>query len=122
MFMEQQPQHEGDLPSDETARAAKRERRITEELEIAWRTGQRIDDWTAKQIARGFDPGEGPLHEFAATGAILPGIEVDLTVAAEVTQDLESEADLPRITALGEYFAGRLIRTEIPYWNDPSME
>jgi hypothetical protein len=121
--MEQQQRLEGGLPDEEAARAAERERRIKARLDIAWRTGRRIDDWTAKHIARGFDPGEGPLHEFATTGAIPPGIEADLTAAGEVAQDLESEGvDLPRITALGEYFTGRLIKTEMPYWNEPSME
>jgi hypothetical protein len=50
--MEQHRQHEGGLPDDEATRAAERERHINERLATAWRTGRRIDDWTAKHIAR----------------------------------------------------------------------
>jgi hypothetical protein len=50
-------------------------------------------------------------------------VEVELTVAQEVAQDLELErSHIPWITALGEYFNGRLIKSEMPYWNDPKME
>lgn len=118
----EQPEHERGLSPDEAARAAERENRIREGLERAWRTGRRIDDWTAKHIARSLDPGDGPLHQLAETGAVPPGIEADLAIAAEVVQDIDSEQELGRIVALGEYVAGRLIRSEMPYWNDPSME
>lgn len=121
--MEQQPQTEQDSSSgDEAARAAKREQRINEGLERAVRTGRRIDDWTAKHIARLLDPGDGLLHVFAESGALPPGIEGELTSAVEVLQDVGLEEQLPRVEALGDYIAGRLIRSEMPYWNDPSME
>lgn len=121
--MEQQPRHEEGLPVDEAALAVERHARIGDGLEEAWRTGRRIDDLTAKRIARELDPGSGPLHHFAETGAIPPGAETDLVVAEEVAQDLELEQSrIPWITALGEYFDGRLIKSEMPYWNDPSME
>jgi hypothetical protein len=120
--MEQQPNYESGLSPDEVARAVEREKRIRVGLERAWRTGRRIDDWTAKHIARLLDPGDGPLHEFAQTGAVPPGVEADLAMAAEVVQEIDAETELPRIVALGEYLGGRLIRSEMPYWNDPGME
>lgn len=119
--MEHESRYEGGLPADEAA-AAERERLINGGLEDAWRTGRRIDDLTAKRIARMLDPGSGPLHEFVETGAIPDGIESELAAAGEVLQDVGLEPHLPRTTALGEYFAGRLIRSELPYWNDESME
>jgi hypothetical protein len=121
--MEQESQNAKNLPEDEAALAAQRLTRILDGLEAAWRTGRRIDDLTAKRIARLFDPGSGPLHEFAETGAVPPGVELELAVAQEIAQDLELEqSHIPWITALDEYFGGRLIKSEIPYWNDPSME
>lgn len=121
--MEQQPRNAEDLPGDEAAIAAERHMRIDDGLEDAWRTGRRIGDLTAKRIARELDSGSGPLHEFAETGAIPSGVEADLTTAQEVARDLELEQPhIPWITALGEYFDGRMIKTEMPYWNDPSME
>ena len=120
--MEGQPQYEAGLPAEEAARAAERERRIKEALQAAWRRGRRIDDWTAKHIAQTLDPGDGPLHEFAETGAIPEGMEAELAIAAEVIQDLDIQEELPPLTALGEYFAGRLLKSAMPYWNDPSME
>jgi hypothetical protein len=120
-IMEHQPHHESALPADETA-VAERERQIAEGLELAWRTGRRVDDLTAKRIARTLDPGDGPLHEFAETGAIPAGIEGDLATAAEVVQDIGLGTHLPRIAALGDYLTGRLIKTEMPYWNEPGME
>lgn len=119
---ETQPGCEGGLPREEAAAAAAREERIAEALTKAWRTGHPIDDWTAKHIARALDPGDGALHEFAETGAIPAGIEADLVAAREVARDLESDGDFPRIIALAEYLAGRLVKTEMPYWNDESME
>jgi hypothetical protein len=121
--MEQESRNSDNLPGDEAALAAERRTRILDGLEAAWRTGRRIDDLTAKRIARELDPGSGPLHEFAKTGAIQPDAEVDLAVAQEVAQDLELErSHIPWTTALGEYFDGRLLKTEMPYWNDPRME
>jgi hypothetical protein len=122
--MEQGPHYESDLPADEAAVAVERFARIQDGLEIAWRRGRRIDDLTAKRIARELDPGGGPLHVFADTGAIPEGMDADLVTAEEVVQDLEldHEPSLPWITALREYFGGRLIRSAMPYWNDPSME
>ncbi len=107
---------------DEAARAAERDRLIAEGIERAMRRGHRIDDLTAKRIAQALDPGSGPLHEFAETGAIPPDIDVDLDAAREVVQDLQPEAELPRLDALADYFDGRLLKNEMPYWNDPSME
>lgn len=118
----EQPHHEDGLPADEAARAAETERLIHEGLDQAWRTGRRIDDLTAKRIARELDPGSGPLHEFVETGAVPADMELDLATAEEVVRDLKLEPRIPWITALGEYCAGRLIRSEMPYWNDPSME
>jgi hypothetical protein len=121
--MEYQPQ-EQDLPADEAARAAERRARIRGGLEDAWRTGRRINDLTAKRIARELDPGSGPLHEFAQTGAVPEGVDADLVTAEEVLRDLELEHEppIPWMEALREYFGGRLIRSAMPYWNDPSME
>ena len=119
--MERKPQYKNDLSSGEAAHV-QRENRIREGLDRAWRTGRRIDDWTAKHIAMLLDPGDGPLHEFVERGAVPPGIEADLAIAAEVVKDLDAEPELPRVVALGEYLAGRLIRSDMPYWNDPSME
>jgi hypothetical protein len=84
--------------------------------------GRPIDDWTAKHIASTLDPGFGPLHEFVETGAIPPGIETDLAAASEVAQELELQGTLPWITALGEYLGGRLMKTEMPFWNAEGME
>lgn len=122
--MEQQPHHEEDLPADEAAIDFERTVRITDGLEDAWRTGRRINDLTAKRIARELDPGSGPLHDFAETGAIPDGIEADLATAEEIVRDLELDHEpyIPWIAALREYLGGRLIRSELPYWNDPSME
>jgi hypothetical protein len=120
--MERQPQHHEDLSGHETASFYERVRRIYEGLESAWRTGRRIDDLTAKRIAREIDPGGGPLHEFVGTGAIPVGMYVDLAVAEEIVEDLEMKSHIPWIGALREYFDGRLIKSEMPYWNDPSME
>lgn len=119
--MEQQPQQVADL-SEEAAALTEYERLIHEGVDQAWHRGQRIDDLTAKRIARSFDPGSGPLHEFAETGAIPDEIEVDVESAVEVLRDLQAEARIPWLAALDEYFAGRLIKSELPYWNDPSME
>jgi hypothetical protein len=106
--MEQQPHQEG-LPADEVAGAPERERLIREGLDDARRKGRRINDLTAKRIARELDPGSGPLHEFAETGAIPDGVETD-------------EAYGPWIGALREYFGGRLIRSAMPHWNEPGMD
>jgi hypothetical protein len=43
-------------------------------------------------------------------------------VAEEVAQELEEELHLPWIAAFREYIGGRLIKSELPDWNDPSME
>lgn len=120
--MEQQPHNYEDLSGDETDRPVDWARRIYDGLEEAWRTGRRIDDLTAKRIARAIDPGDGPLHEFVGTGAIPDGMETQLTVADEVVEDLEMKSQLPWIGALREYFDGRLLKSAMPYWNDPSME
>jgi hypothetical protein len=120
--MDQQPYHEEGLPTDEAARAAEFERLVEDGIEQALREDRRIDDLTAKRIAQELDPGSGPLHEFAETGAIPEDIETDLAMAEEVLRDLELERHIPWITALGGYLAGRPIKTEMPFWNDPSME
>lgn len=120
--MEKQPRKHDELPADEAARREAQVRRIYNGLEDAWRKGRRIDDLTAKRIAREIDPGDGPLHEFVETGAIPDGMDVHLAVAEEVVQDLEMRSSIPWIGALREYFDGRLIRSEMPYWNDPGME
>lgn len=119
--MEQQPRHTEGLPADETALAAEREQHINEGLDQAWRVGRRIDDLTAKRIARELTPGSGALQLFVETGAIPPGMEVELAAAEEVARDLELAQHLPWITALGEYLSSRLMKSEMPYWNDPSM-
>jgi hypothetical protein len=121
--MEHQP-HDQAIPADEAARAAERHARIHDGLDEAWRTGRRINDLTAKCIARELDPGSGPLHDFAETGAISDDMEADLVAAEEVVRDLELEQELPIpwVAALREYVNGRLIKSAIPYWGDPSME
>lgn len=119
--MEQQPHH-GDLAADEAARAAERQAHIRDGLEEARRTGRRINDLTAKRIARELDPGSGPLHEFVETGAVPDDVEADLAAAEEVARDLEAQAHIPWVRALREYFGGRLLRSAMPYWNDPNME
>jgi hypothetical protein len=120
--MEQQPHSEQGNDLSASEKAAEREEFIRAGLERAWRTGRRIDDLTAKRIARELDPGSGPLHEFVETGAIPEDIEAELEAAQEVAQDLELDAHLPWIPVLGAYYAGRLIKSDIPYWNDPSMD
>lgn len=116
-FMEQQPQHEDGL-ADEATVAVERERHINEALEQAWRTGRHIDDLTAKRIARTLTPGSGALHVFAETGAIPEDMGVELEMACEVAPELKETW----IAALDHYCRGRLIKSEMPYWNDPSME
>jgi hypothetical protein len=120
--MEHEPHNDG-LPTDEVP-VAERERRINDALEDAQRKGRRIDDLTAKHIARELDPGSGALHAFVETGAIADEADADLVSATEVLMDLEltREPYNPWITALGEYFNGRLIKSELPYWNDEYME
>ncbi len=115
--MEQEPHHEVAIPTDEAALVVQRKSQINEALEQAWRTGRRIDDLTAKRIARALTPGSGALHVFAETGAIPEDMEIELELACEVEPNLKSW-----IAALDHYCRGRLIRTEMPYWNDPSME
>ena len=119
---EKQPGRGGGLSPEAAAEAAAREGRIVEALGQAWRTGRPIDDWTAKQIARTLDSGDGPLHTFAETGAIPTGIEADLVAAREIAQGLELGGDFPPILALGEYLAKRPVKAEMPYWNDEGME
>ena len=116
--MEQQQHHERGLPADEAARAVERERLINEALDHAWRTGRRIDDLTAKRIARTLTPGSRPLQIFAETGAIADDMETELEIACEVAPELKETW----IAALDHYCHGRLIRTEMPYWNDTGME
>ena len=116
--MEGEPRNCEDLPSNETTRPDDQVRCIYDGLEEAWRTGRRIDDLTAKRIARKLDPGSGPLHDFAETGAIPDGMDVHLAVAEEVIRDLEIRSDIPWVRALREYFDGRLIRSEMPNWSD----
>jgi hypothetical protein len=120
--MEGQPRNHEDLPADETDRREAQVRRIYDGLEDAWCRGRRIDDLTAKRIAREIDPGSGPLHEFAETGAIPDGMDTHLAVAEEVVEDLAMQSNIPWIGALREYFDGRLIRSEMPYWNEPGIE
>ena len=116
--MGQKPHHEADLPADEAALAAERERLINEALEQAWRTGRHIDDLTAKRIARMITPGSGALHVFAETGAIPEEMEIELEIACEVAPELKETW----IAALDHYCRGRLIKGEMPYWNDESMD
>jgi hypothetical protein len=116
--MEQESRREGDLPIDEAARAAERERGINEALDRAWRTGRSIDDLTAKRIARVITPGSGAVHVFAETGAIPDDMGVELEVACEVAPELKETW----IAALDQYCHRRLIRSEMPYWNDASMD
>lgn len=116
--MEQQPRHGERLSGAEAAAAARRERLINEGLEQAWRNGRRIDDLTAKRIARALTPGSGALHVFAETGAIPEEMEVDLGMAGEVVPERRETW----IAALDQYCRQRLIKTEMPYWNDESME
>ena len=111
------------LPAGEVP-LAEREQRINDALEDAQRKGRRVDDLTAKRIARELDPGGGALHTFVETGAIADEADADLTSATEVLMDLEltREPYNPWVTALGEYFNERLIKSELPYWNDEYME
>jgi len=83
--MEHQAHNENLSPDDESI-AAERRGRIDEGLETAGRQGRRIDDLTAKRIARELDAGSGPLHDFAETGAIPEGVEADLDTARLVLQ------------------------------------
>jgi hypothetical protein len=121
--MEHQP-HNHDLSADEATRAAERHARIYDGLDEARRTGRRINDVTAKRIVRKLDPGSGPLHDFAETGAIADDMEADLVAAEEVVRDLElqDELPIPWVAALREYVNGRPIKSAMPYWDDPSME
>ena len=50
---------------------------------------------TAKRIARAIDLGEGPLHEFVETDAILDDTDAQLAMADEVVEDLEVESPIP---------------------------
>jgi hypothetical protein len=116
--MEHQPHNQEGLPVDEAIVTADRERQINEALEQAGRTGRRIDDVTAKRIAWTLTPGSGPLHVLAETGAIPEDMEVELELACEVAV----ERTETWIAALDQYCRHRLIKTEMPYWNDASME
>lgn len=116
--MEQSRHYEKRLPLDEAAAAKERERLINEALEQARRTGRRIDDLTAKRIARALTPGSGALHVLAETGAIPEDMEVELELASEVVPELKETW----IAGLDQYCRQRLIKTEMPYWNDASME
>lgn len=120
--MERQPEHYEDLPGDEAADPEEQVRSIYDGLEDAWRKGRRIDDLTAKRIAGQLDPGSGPLHDFAETGAIPDGMDVHLAVAEDVVKDMEMTSHIPWVGALREYFDGRLLKSELPYWNDLGME
>jgi hypothetical protein len=119
--MEREGHYEDNLPSDEAARVAEYQRLVNEGIDRARQAQRPIDHLTAKRIAQELSPGSGPLYELAETGAIAETIEFDLALAEEVAQDLEIE-DLhsPWIAALREYLDGRLIRSELPGWNDPS--
>ena len=116
--MEQSPHYKEGLPADKAAVAAERERFINEALEQAWRNGRRIDDLTAKRIARELTPGSGALQVFAETGAIPEDMEVELDLASEVVPELKETW----IAGLDQYCRQRLIKTEMPYWNDASMD
>jgi len=116
--MEQQRRHGERLSGAEAAAAAQRERLINEALEQAWRTGRRIDDLTAKRIARTLTPGSGALHVFAEIGAIPEEMETELEIAREVVPERRETW----IAALDQYCQHRLIKTEMPYWNDANME
>jgi hypothetical protein len=116
--MEQQPRRGERVSRAEAAAAAQRERLIGEALEQAWRTGRRIDDLTAKRIARALTPGSGALHVFAETGALPEEMEAELEIAGDVAPERKDTW----IAALDQYCRHRLIKTEMPYWNDQSME
>jgi hypothetical protein len=116
--MEQESRSAENLPKDEAALAAERHVRILDGLEDAWRTGRRINDLTAKRIARELDPGSGPLHDFAESGGIPPDIGADLAVAEEVLRDVALEQRIPWVAALRRYVDGRLIKSEMPYWHE----
>lgn len=116
--MEQQPRHGERLSGVEAGAIARRERLINEALEYAQRNGRRIDDLTAKRIARVLTPGSGALQVFAETGAIPEEMEGDLEIAGEVVPERKETW----IAALDQYCRRRLIKTEMPYWNDASME
>ena len=121
--MTHQPHDHEDLPTDQAAGAAERERRINQGLAAARHEDRRIDGLTAKRIARALDPGSGPLHEFAETGAVPEDMEADLAAGEVVARDLGlEEAYFPWIAALRVYLDGRLIKGPLPGWNDPSME
>lgn len=117
--MEREPHHDEDLPGDELARAAEFQRLVNEGIDRARQEQRPIDHLTAKCIAQELHPGDGPLCEFAETGAIAETVEFDLVLAEEVAQDLEiEELHSPWIAALREYLDRRLIRSELPGWDE----
>jgi hypothetical protein len=78
----------GCVPDAASDSGAKREWTINKALAYAQRMRRCIDDLTAKRIACELDPGSGPLHDLAETGAIPPDIDVDLSVAEDVARGL----------------------------------
>jgi len=121
--MEGELHNYGNLPADEADRAAEFQRLVNEGIDRARQVQRPIDHLTAKRIAQELNPGSGPLHEFAETGAVAETIQFDLALAEEVAQDLEiGHLHSPWISALHEYLDLRLIRTALPGWSDLSME
>jgi hypothetical protein len=120
--MEHDSQPTAGLPPEEAAAVAEYERLVNEGLEQAQQERRRIDDLTAKRIARDLDPGSGSLHELAETGVIPEWIGVDLESAQEVALDLEMESRLSWILALDEYCRARLIRSDLPGWDELGAE
>lgn len=121
--MERKPPNRTEsLAAEEAGAATERERLIDEGLQQAREEQRHIDHLTAKRIARDLDPGSGPLHEFAETGAVPEWIGIDLESAQEVALDLEMESRLSWILALDEYCRGRLIRSELLGWNELGAE
>lgn len=116
--MEQQPRNEEELRAEQSAVAAERDHLIDEAVEHAWNTGRSINDLTAKRIARTLTPGSGAMQAFVESGAILENMETELEIACEVSPELKETW----IAAFDQYCRGRLMKTELPYWNDASME
>jgi hypothetical protein len=90
---------------------------INDAIERATFQGRWIDDLTAKRIARFLEPGDGPLHDFAETGAILP----DMEVALEAAHHGAPEAQI-WTAELGLYCQHRRQKDAMPYLNEAGME
>jgi hypothetical protein len=90
---------------------------INEAVQLAWRKGWQIDDVTAKRIAQVIEPGTGPLHEFARTGAMAP----DMAAALQAAGEGVSGPQRIWIAALGQYCQHRQRKGALPHWGKESQ-